>query len=611
MFLLNLTNKNNYPILNTIRRTNKIVLFLYDFVSRNILYFLLFLIFSFFIPIKHATAQYLELKSKVQRIDSLTERYFADSDKANKEVDELYVLLDTKFNSKEYQDLKIDVMLQQSIIRSLNGKHHEALKIALAALEIAEKYNIPEKAYRSCWIIALMYEIGDDLIKCRDYLDKAYSIYKKNKLDYVFSAYCIRMSSYFIQKNQNDSSLFYARKGLDTALKYNNKREIRDAYLLLGGLLTKSDYVEAAKYRSLAAKEFIEIEDFSSAAIQYSAISLIYLKYNLLKEALLYSDSAMNTLYGTTAKVNPYVYKVRSNVYEKNKSYDSAFSNFVKYHNLYVNELNEMETSKIKEISEKYQNDKNTATIKNKDQKINNIVILLALIFGASILLIQKNRKILKQNKIINNQITELSKVIEQKQILLSELQHRVKNNLQHVISILEIQKESVGFNNIEELIRENQNRIHSMALLHKKLNVNDNANEVNLKSYIEELSHLVKNSYEINNKKITLSVLCKIENVHIEKASTIGLIITELISNSMKHAFVQQNTGEIYIEFTLNKNTKFHRLIFMDNGVGFDFNKQSDVGLGHEITKGLIEQLNGSIETQSDNGFKLIVYFK
>ena len=95
--------------------------------------------------------------------------------------------------------------------------------------------------------------------------------------------------------------------------------------------------------------------------------------------------------------------------------------------------------------------------------------------------LIRNNRQKQKANALLNDknkeislQKNEIEKTIEQKQILLSELQHRVKNNLQYVISILEIQKESVNFSNIDDLIKNNQNRIHSIALLHKKLSVSE-----------------------------------------------------------------------------------------------------------------------------------------
>lgn len=149
--------------------------------------------------------------------------------------------------------------------------------------------------------------------------------------------------------------------------------------------------------------------------------------------------------------------------------------------------------SRLDVKDKQYQNEKKEALIQSKNKQVMLIASLLGIIFIASILLFTQYQKINHLNKIINTQLAELSKTLEQKQFLLSELQHRVKNNLQHVISILEIQKESIDFNNIEELIRGNQNRIHSMALLHKKLNVSDSANEVELKRYITDLAELVK----------------------------------------------------------------------------------------------------------------------
>lgn len=190
-------------------------------------------------------------------------------------------------------------------------------------------------------------------------------------------------------------------------------------------------------------------------------------------------------------------------------------------------------------------------------------------------------------------------------------MQHRVKNNLQHVISILEIQKESVDFNNIDELIRGNQNRIHSMALLHKKLNISDNVNDVDFKQYVTELSELVIESYNNQKRNVKLNIKCELEEISIEKALPIGLIITELLSNSMKHAFKNRRIGIINLELTVDEQTKTNQFYYADNGDGFDFNKTSEKGLGQEIIKGLIDQLNGKYEAKNSNGFELIVQFK
>jgi len=229
-----------------------------------------------------------------------------------------------------------------------------------------------------------------------------------------------------------------------------------------------------------------------------------------------------------------------------------------------------------------------------------------------SIALIRKNRKINTQNKIINKQLGELTKTLDQKKVLLSELQHRVKNNLQHVISILEMQKESVVFNSIDELIRGNQNRIHSMALLHNKLSVSEHISDVDLGVYITELSELVRDSYNNKTKTINLLVASEVERMDIARTLPLGLIIVELVSNSIKHAFGERTVGLINISISKDDATQTVTLYYSDNGCGFDFNKVSDKGLGQEIVKGLIDQLNGSVEIPNNNeGFELLINFK
>lgn len=215
-----------------------------------------------------------------------------------------------------------------------------------------------------------------------------------------------------------------------------------------------------------------------------------------------------------------------------------------------------------------------------------------------------------EKNKEISLQKDEIESAMEQKQILLSELQHRVKNNLQYVISILEIQKESVNHTTINELIKSNQNRIHSIALLHKKLNLNDRVQDVDFRRYSVELAELVKDSYDNKSKQVNMFITCDIASLSVTKALPIGLIIVELISNSMKHAFKNQKHGIINLEITQDSISQKNCLQYMDNGDGFDFDHIETNGLGIEIMKGLIEQLHGEYETSFKNGFELKFFF-
>lgn len=511
-------------------------------------------------------------------------------------------------NNKKNKEHFLETKFRQALILDKkNESPAKQLQLLLKIKDEAETENLFPLMYRIYLLIALSHEKSNNFDLTKKYLDKAFATYKKHRLDSIFSTYCIRNSSYLRFINESDSSFYYAKKANEFAKKYDNEEDLKDSYILLGNFESrKENYLESLKYYYLLL-DYIKSLNKYLIGVGYNNISRVYLKMQDIPKALLYNDSAYIYYEEQTLMYRNYFPETRYKIYEEMGKTDSAFYYFKQYHTDFEALKKEEELVKTKELEEQYQNDKKEATIKSKQQQILLIIGLLVVIACSLVMLYFKNRKINKQNKIIGEQLIELTKTIEQKEVLLSELQHRVKNNLQHVISILEIQKESVDFNNIDELIRGNQNRIHSMALLHNKLNIADNVADVNLKQYITELAELVRDSYDNIKQEIHLDIKCKIENISIKKALPLGLIIVELVSNSIKHAFKKQHNRIINIEITKEETMK---LYYADNGIGFDFNKLNKKGLGQEIIKGLIDQIDGKIETKNNNGFELIIYF-
>lgn len=526
---------------------------------------------------------------------------------AEKEADLLYDRLSKNNRKNKHQEAELKVLLQKSYIHTRNNERKKALEISLGIIDNAKKYSLPEKEYQAYLMAAVIYEHLGELDICKKYLDKALQLYKKNDLDSLYSKYCIRLSSYYRYVKEKDSAIYYARQGMDYAERHGNEKEYLDGALLLGILL--EDVEESVKYFSLAAKAFYDKSDYESATAMYNNIARTYFYHNETDKAFQYNDSSLRVFKTNDLPETDYFFRVRYQLFEVVGNTDSAYYYFQKYHETYVEALSRMEAAEMKKIAEQYDHDKREAIIKTRNRQMIFTIGLLVVVVMTTLLIIRKNRQINIQNKIISRQLAELSKTVEQKQVLLSELQHRVKNSLQYVISILEIQKESVDFNNIDELIRGNQNRIHSMALLHKKLNTFESVNEVDLKRYVLELTELVKDSYDNHKKKISLNITCGIETISIEKALPLGLIIVELLSNSMKHAFKKRNIGIINIEITKEKDA--NKFYYADNGSGYDFDKTTKKGLGQEIIKGLIDQLDGTTKTQNNNGFELTVYFK
>lgn len=204
---------------------------------------------------------------------------------------------------------------------------------------------------------------------------------------------------------------------------------------------------------------------------------------------------------------------------------------------------------------------------------------------------------------------------LKEKDTLLKEIHHRVKNNLQIVSSLLNLQATNIKDSYALEIFKESQNRIRSMALIHEELYQTEKLSKINLESYITNLSNHLYKSYRDNLTYVTFEI--KVENVYldIENAIPVGLIINEIISNSLKYAFKNNkdnfiweknsNNKENIISINFSCENKEFKLIIKDNGVGIkNINSVKNSGsLGMQLIDSLTNQLEGSIEITSLNG--------
>lgn len=199
---------------------------------------------------------------------------------------------------------------------------------------------------------------------------------------------------------------------------------------------------------------------------------------------------------------------------------------------------------------------------------------------------------------------------LREKEQLLKEIHHRVKNNMQIISSLLSLQSESTEDEKFIALIRESRNRINSMALVHEMLYQSEDLSKIELKEYIETLTSSVHRSYALPNSD--LEFVYDIEaHVHfdIDKMIPIGLILNEAISNSLKHAFPKRK-GKMRIGLKL-VNEKYN-LTVSDDGIGFkkDFDLEKDSHLGIQLIYMLTEQLGGKLEVKSENGVSYEIIF-
>lgn len=192
-------------------------------------------------------------------------------------------------------------------------------------------------------------------------------------------------------------------------------------------------------------------------------------------------------------------------------------------------------------------------------------------------------------------------RIIEEREMLIKELHHRVKNNMQVISSMLNLQAHSITDNHLKSIFTDSQQRIKSMATVHDLLYQSANLNTIDFKNYLENLVNGVVNTFKYPEQKIQIKI--KTDNIEfsLEKAIPLGLLINELTTNTVKHGFCVTTKGEISIELYTDNYSK-HVLIYKDNGKGFESAKNiQEQNFGMELLENLVEQLEGKIYRKSD----------
>ncbi len=209
-------------------------------------------------------------------------------------------------------------------------------------------------------------------------------------------------------------------------------------------------------------------------------------------------------------------------------------------------------------------------------------------------------------NKQLQQKMDELShqyKIIEsqnkEKTLMMNEIHHRVKNNLQVINSLLSIQSRKLDDHQSKAVFTEAQNRVVAMALIHEEMYRNKNLGEINFSKYIHNLSQEIIRNHE-SDMKVQLEVNSDVEFIDNKTMVPLGLILNELIINSLKHGFQDGLNNKIEINFSLKEKAKKEQfsMEYKDNGRGFDPNKiDSDISFGLDMVHALSEQIDAEFE--------------
>jgi two-component sensor histidine kinase len=200
---------------------------------------------------------------------------------------------------------------------------------------------------------------------------------------------------------------------------------------------------------------------------------------------------------------------------------------------------------------------------------------------------------------------------LAEKEVLLKEIHHRVKNNLQVISSLLYLQSKHSRDEATLEMFLESQQRVRSMALVHERLYQTENLARVDCAEYVRDLASYLRHSYGMASGPVKLEVDVANVSLAIDTAVPFGLIVNELTSNALKHAFPHGQGGEVLIQLTEGEDGQCS-LVISDNGTGLpnglDFRNTKSLGL--QLVKTLTKQLGGTIELDRGNGTAFSITF-
>jgi two-component sensor histidine kinase len=200
---------------------------------------------------------------------------------------------------------------------------------------------------------------------------------------------------------------------------------------------------------------------------------------------------------------------------------------------------------------------------------------------------------------------------LKEKETLLHEIHHRVKNNMQVINSLLKLQSNNIEDAKTKEILKDSQSRVYAMSAVHETLHGSEKLSEINLQSYLSKIITSIFQTYSTDSRKINLNSDIDNSPISLNQAYPLGLIINELMSNSLKYAFPKEREGEVSV--SLKKVDKELELIVMDDGIGIPdkMDWKNSKSLGLKLVRTLVEnQLDGSIDMESNKGTKFTIKF-
>lgn len=466
------------------------------------------------------------------------------------------------------QEKVADALGRVSDDLSLQGRHAEALEYARRAIDICQKNNFKQELP-----FALRYA-GDasiamgEYVQALDYYNKALDLTRASDPSLTDIADIINCRGNALKRlGRYDEALEDYKVCLSNSEKANYPGGILTAIANLGEInLLMGNYAAALPYQLKTIQLQESSGDLGNLTENYGHASTIYERLGDYKLALLYQKKARQ-MRDSTASLQS--------------------------------------DAEISELRTQYETEKKEATIASQEAQISQQQLVQWLGFGVAILLAgflffgyRSYRARTKSNQLLAAKNAE-------NELLLKEIHHRVKNNLEVVSSLLALQSAQIDDQGIKDAMQEGQNRVQSIGIVHQKLYQGKNLGAIEMKDYFLNLSESILDSFGAEDR---VSIECAMDqlDVDIDTAVPLGLIVNELLTNTLKYAFPDGQYGKVQIKLNKTLEGILH-LEVSDDGVGKRGLTQG-TGFGTQLVSLLTRQLSGSMREEVNNG--TTIYF-
>lgn len=519
--------------------------------------------------------------------------------------------------------------------------------------------NLPESYKYSLAALKLHKELNDNYGIAADYNNFAIWYSKQNKYDKELELYKVALHYLKSEDSYNARKLkftlfFNTTIGYIDSKQYDKSLEILNNFKEICNF--KLDSIGIAQVHVSYGINYFFLKKYDKAIYNFQKASniyklkkdqgglsyidyylgRIYLKNGNVTQGLLLLNKALEfNIHSGDLESTKFCYEELFDFYRRKKNYSKALDYHILIKKMNDSIVNSDVNSKILQLKmnfefEQKQKEKDRVLRKKEEvlrletEKQKNIKLLVFIGFlVVSIAAIgiylnlkrnqKQNRIILKQKEIVESQNSIIQKSLQEKEVLLREIHHRVKNNLHIISSLLNIQSEDIKDQRILSTLNEGKRRVEAMSLIHQNLYQSEHISHIDMSNYLKELVYYLSQMYVDDSKNIAINFNIEKVVFDIDTSIPLGLIVNELVTNAFKYAFVGLEVGNIWISIIQSKDHSYELIVEDDgNGLSKDFDLNAIKSLGLSLVKMLTRQLHGDFIVHSTSKkTKFVIHFK